>query len=157
MCKNSYFDKHRFLTVLFTVLSVAVLCFIYSQSILSGEESGDLSRRIVALIKPILDPGNVIAEEVFHHFVRKLAHFSEFAALGCCVNAAFISYSSITVRKFISLPLLLTLLAAVGDEFLQYFTGRGSMVTDVVIDYAGALFGIGVAALISHITLRKKS
>ena len=148
--------KHRILVALFGLLSLAVLCFIYSQSLLSGEESGGLSAKVMAFIRPILDPYGAVPEELFHHLLRKAAHFTEFMTLGICICGATVNYGVIKSRRFVALPMLLTLGAAVSDEFLQYFTGRGSMVTDVVIDYSGALFGIGLTALIAWLIGRRK-
>lgn len=134
--------KIRTKATIYSMLSLAILCFIFSQSILSREDSGALSGRILALLKPLLDPQNRIDEDLLHLIIRKTAHFTEFAALGLCVTGATSAYGVIRKRRYVALPLLITLVCAVCDEFLQYFTGRGSMVTDVVLDFAGALFGM---------------
>ena len=42
---------------------------------------------------------------------------------------------------------LLGLLAAFLDETLQLFSGRGSMVADVWLDFAGVVFGVAVITL----------
>ena len=42
---------------------------------------------------------------------------------------------------------LLGLLAAFLDETLQIFSGRGSMVADVWLDFAGVVFGVAVITL----------
>ena len=121
-------------TILFGLMSVLVACFIFSQSMLSGEESGGMSSRVMAFIRPILDPNGVIPESVFHFVIRKAAHFTEFAILGVCVGGFTVNLGLLRLRRYVALPMLLTLCVAVCDEFLQYFTGRGSMVTDVVLD-----------------------
>ena len=134
-------------TVLFGILSLCAACFIFSQSLLSGEESGGLSAKVMAFLRPLLDPNGIIPEDVFHFVVRKAAHFTEFAILGICVGGFTVNLGLLRHRRYVALPLLLTLCVAVCDEFLQYFTGRGSMVTDVVLDYAGSLSALGLIGL----------
>ena len=55
------------------------------------------------------------------------------------------------------MPLLIVLLIAVGDEWLQVYTERGSLVTDVIIDFAGALAGLLMAAMLYKIILKIKT
>lgn len=147
-------DPVRLRFALFSLLSISVLCFIFSQSMLSGEVSGGLSQRVAAFLKPILDPMGSWSDDAFHYFIRKCAHFSEFAVLGMCVCGATVNLGTIRGKRYIALPALITLLSAVGDEFLQHFTGRGSAVTDVVIDFCGALSGIGIFVLILFLLRR---
>ena len=142
--------------LVFAILSILAMCFIFSQSILSREESGNLSAGIVQWLKPILDPGGVIAEETFHHYLRKAAHFTEFAIFGCFFCAFTVNLGWITNRKYVALAPFIPLSVAVSDEFIQYFTGRGSMVTDVVIDFSGGLSGVLFVWLISYIISHKK-
>ena len=134
--------------VIFAVLTVAILSFIFGMSLQSREESGNTSSGIVAAIKPILDPNNRIPEETFHHAVRKTAHFTEFAALGICLLGLTRSIGKLKGERYFVLPVFCVLLSAVTDEFIQYFSGRGSMVTDVVLDFCGGLSGIAVAAFV---------
>lgn len=131
----------RRLTV-FAVTSAAMLAVIFSQSLLNARTSGNVSGYVLRILKPLLDPYDRIDSDVFHYFIRKTAHFSEFAALGLCLGGFSVNLGLLRQRRYVALPMLLTLCAAVSDEFLQYFTGRGSMVTDVVLDYAGALTGL---------------
>ncbi len=134
-------------TILFGILSLLAVCFIFSQSLLSGEVSGGLSARVMAFLRPLLDPDGVIPEDMFHLIIRKAAHFTEFAILGVCVGGFTVNLGLLRLRRYVALPMLLTLCVAVCDEFLQYFTGRGSMVTDVVLDYAGSLSALGLMGL----------
>ena len=133
--------------VLFAVLSVMILAFIFGMSLQSREASGNTSSGIVAAIKPIIDPNNRIPEDTFHYAVRKLAHFTEFCSLGICLWGFFASLGKLVGGRFVTFPMFAALLSAVTDEFIQYFSDRGSMVTDVVLDFIGSLFGIGIAVL----------
>ncbi len=122
----------------------------------SGERSAGVTDAILDLFYP--DFGELTpAEQVslrssVHHAVRKLAHFLEFALLGCLAAALTFLLS----RRFprlqwwmqLAIPALFCLLYAASDEFHQRFTGRGAALFDVFIDFAGALFGIAFLRLV---------
>ena len=91
----------------------------------------------------------------FHNIVRKLAHFVEFAALGVSFGGYTWNLGMVRGRKYWALPAWLTLVVAVCDEFIQGFTNRGSMVSDVVLDYSGALFGLLMVAAFVFINKNK--
>ena len=146
--------KAKRLFYLFTVLSCLVVAFIFSQSILDRQESAAQSGFFAAFFQRLLDPQGYIDSEVFHGFIRKAAHFAEFFILGVFTAASTIQLGYIHGRRYITAPMLLTLATAVADEYLQFFTGRGSQVTDVVLDYSGALTGLAATALLLYI-LRK--
>lgn len=134
--------KRQHWLILFGILTAAVMTFIFTQSMLSKEDSSQQSAVWFALLKPILDPQNKYSDELLHNFVRKMAHFAEFGALGVCVGGFTTNLGRLHGTRYVSLPMLITLATAVCDEFLQYFFDRGSMVTDVVLDYSGALTGL---------------
>ena len=132
---------------LFGTLVVLVIAFIWSNSLKTGEESGAQSGAVTQFLLSILDPKGRIPEESFHHFVRKAAHFLEFALLGAVTSFLFGAIRQQTGRVFYSMPVLLVLLVAVLDEYIQFFSGRGSAVTDAVLDFCGGLTGLGLLLL----------
>ena len=77
-----------------------------------------------------------------HPFVRKLAHFSEFALLGALITCAALCHMwSLSARVTVSV--LCSGLCAVMDEFHQLFvSGRSGQLKDVAIDFSGAVLGI---------------
>ena len=129
------------------LLLVVTLCVIWGNSLLSREDSAALSGGLTAWLRSIGLP-------VSNHFVRKTAHFCEFGLLGaelvllmrlrggrgfqCLCNSAFAA-----------------LLAAVTDETIQVFSGRGSQVLDVVLDFSGAVAGILLCTLIAKRSEKK--
>lgn len=131
--------KHRL--VLFTILSLMVLGFIFGNSLQSRGESSARSSGIADLLRPLFDPFGRISDVQFHHLIRKLAHFTEFAALGFCLIGLAVNTLWIE-KKQRWVPALLSLATAVADETIQYFTGRACMIRDVLLDFSGALFGI---------------
>jgi len=75
-------------------------------------------------------------------FVRKLAHVSEFAALGIAVAFLHRKYTQYTLHKsFYGFAVFYGLAAAVTDEFIQSFSDRSDSVRDVLIDFSGYLIG----------------
>ena len=122
------------------IFVLATLVFIWGNSLASVEESKETSTEVLEDVKPALE--TVVGEgKATDHLVRKLAHFTEFSALGielalllillkrvrlqCIINCAFIGFA-----------------AAVTDETIQIFTGRGSQVQDVWLDFLGFCIGI---------------
>ena len=151
MCKGSAKQG----LIWYSVATVLTLFVIYGQSMLSGESSGGLSAAVVAFLKPLIDPNDLINTDSMHFFIRKAGHFIEYFLLGIFVCGAAIHYGRMKDRNYIALPVLVTLMVAVSDEFLQRFTGRGSAVTDVVLDFSGALTGLGIMALIRYLKQRR--
>lgn len=133
------------------LLTVLVTGFIWSNSLADGESSGALSKKVTELLCDII--GEVPQEdfEQTHHFVRKAAHFSEFALLGVLYTLIKIKLDGKSVSSLLFFSVSCTLFTAVTDEFIQSFTGRGSSVRDVMLDFAGALTGILLTVILTVI------
>ncbi len=130
-------------------LILATLAFIFSNSALTREESSEQSGRVAELLKLIL-PEDTFLGAVIQKYLRKIAHFSEFALLGIFVTLYSISFCEIN-KKNILLTALFGLLSGSADELLQRFTGRGSMPLDVLIDLSGFIFAMLIVYLIYYI------
>ena len=114
------------------------LVFIWGNSLLPGEVSGALSQ----WLKNLLFPGAGDAS-VGHGLLRKLAHFTEFACLGACLN-----WLHAMLGKKWWQALLWGFGAACLDETIQCFVpDRGPGMLDVAIDTAGVCVGIGLLVL----------
>ena len=148
--------KPRRLTILFGILTVLMVAFIWGNSIQTRDQSSGQSLSVLAWLKPLLDPSGRIDDELFHILIRKTAHFAEFGALGLCVGGFTVNLGSLHGRRYISLPMLMTLGVAVMDEFIQIFSNRGSMVGDIVLDYCGGLTGLAMIAVICRLIKRKE-
>ena len=146
MAKKKYFS-------FFVLIFLTVFCtmFIWSNSLADGESSGALSKKVTELLCDII--GEVPQEdfEQTHHFVRKAAHYSEFAVLGVLYTLIKIKLDGKSVSSLLFFPVSCTLFTAVTDEFIQSFTGRGSSVRDVMLDFAGALTGILLTVILTAI------
>lgn len=123
------------------VLLCLCLVFIWGNSCLSVPQSQGLSNGVLSWLCKLL--GLEAGEEAApsgSHLIRKLAHFSEFACLGLLFSALCGASWKLDRQCFLAL-LLFGLSAALIDETIQCFTGRGSMVSDVWLDLAGYLVG----------------
>ena len=121
-----------------------MLCIIFGQSCLPPRESGAFSGFVVTVLKPILDPFGWFSAEGFHFFIRKAGHFTEYLLFSLFFAQFSRDIPAICARGISLSSLSLCLLIAVSDEFLQSFTGRGSSVRDVVLDFSGALLCAGI-------------
>jgi VanZ family protein len=136
------------LRLFLTLLLIATVCFIWSNSMVSREGSASLSRRITAWL-------NGIGIPVTDHFVRKSAHFCEFGLLGSELMLLFWLRNGLHFQSCCNAAFC-ALLSAVTDETIQIFSGRGSQVQDVVLDFAGALTGILFSRLLVGETEKRK-
>lgn len=133
-----------------TVLLVLMLLFIWGHSMVPAEASAAESGRVGALLTPFLElfvgKGNVT-----DHLVRKLAHFSEYAALSVLLGAQLLVHGRTSLFHW-SYVLLCALAAAVTDETIQLFVeGRGAQVQDVLLDLGGSAAGLLLLWLLSRI------
>ena len=142
--------------ILSSVLVCLTVCFIFSNSLLDGEESNRQSGLVLNVLRSIFDPDGTIEEETFHFFVRKGAHFSEFALLGLSLWLLMLSLRD---RFGIFCPgvmLFAALGTAVTDEFIQSFTGRTSSVSDVLVDFSGAVFVMAILWILHTLRCKKE-
>ena len=128
------------LRLLLRLMLIATLCFIWSNSLVGKEGSASLSRTVTAWL-------NGIGIPVTEHFVRKSAHFCEFGLLGCELMLLFWLRSGVRFQNLCNAAFA-ALLSAVTDETIQSFSGRGSQVLGVVLDFSGALTGILLVSLL---------
>ena len=125
--------------VFFILLTFALTIFIFANSLKAGDESSAQSNFITDWVNRLLTLFGIQADfRALSHFVRKLAHFSEYFVLGLTSSAAL---SQLNKRVFITLSPIYCAMIAVCDEFvMQAITeGRAPMWTDVLIDSAGAI------------------
>jgi VanZ family protein len=131
------------------LLLLVTLCTIWGNSLLGKEESASLSGGITAWL-------NSIGIPVTDHFVRKTAHFCEFGLLGCELMLLFWLRSGLHMQNCCNAAFA-SLLAAVTDETIQLFSGRGSQVQDVVLDFGGALAGILLTSFVTKQIEKRKN
>ncbi len=116
-------------------LLTAILIFIWGNSLLPGEISAAFSRWVGRLL-------GFTGTGTGGGRLRKIAHFTEFCALGMCLRWLFGMLLRSKLRPVL-LPLGTAFLTACIDETIQMFVpGRGPGIKDVGIDTMGAAVGI---------------
>lgn len=154
--------------IISTVLVLTMMAFIFWFSAQPADDSDDMSLSVGGLIGRIFIPdfSEMTPEEQLefaeriNHPVRKLAHATEYAALGFLITAMFGAYGFERWRRF-AISWGCTIVYAGTDEFHQLFVpGRSGQLKDVAIDSAGALAGVllclAAAALLAHLQKRKE-
>lgn len=148
--------KRTKLRLFFSItLILGILCFIWGNSLLPGEDSGELSGFVGQLLQKLL-PFLDLESGTGMHLLRKAAHFSEFAALGLSFTWFYGMLSKKTLWA-LGLPLVSGAAAAAIDETIQIFSpDRGPSIKDVGIDTCGVIAGIAVLTLLHWIAKRRK-
>lgn len=126
--------KRKIYVCLSWALVIGIMIFIFSMSSANGEESSQMSNSLLLKI------AELTGIEIPSHFIRKAAHFCEFALLSFLLtNAVFATFNN-KKASFFAFPC--ACLYAVTDELHQLFSdGRACSVKDMLIDSAGALLG----------------
>ena len=127
------------------LVMAATVGFIMQQSTVPPQQSAATSDAVTEIVVPLVGGPESTVGGFVQQFMRKIAHFIEFFVLG--LEAAFYLRGRVSAPTF-SLMALLGAAVAAADELLQRFTGRGPAVTDVLIDLAGYLSGLGLTLLL---------
>lgn len=135
--------------ILLVILITATIGFIWGNSLKSRGESQLLSLGVLQLLRPLLD-AVFSPENVTDHLVRKLAHFTEFAALGAELALLAVLLQRRTLQAMLNC-LFAGLVTALVDETIQIFSSRGSQVIDVVLDFSGVIAGVMLLLLLHTI------
>lgn len=132
-----------------TILLVLTLVFIWGNSLMPGNVSQAFSDGVKDILFGALSGGTVSEGS---GLLRKLAHFTEFTALGMCLGWLFGM-----LQKKKAWPFLCGVLAACVDETIQIFVpDRSPGLLDVGIDSFGVLAGI-LLLHFGHTYLKKRS
>ena len=128
----------------------ALLVFIWGNSLMPGKISQAISDWLALILLGTRPVGGEMAAG--SGILRKLAHFTEFAALGACL-----AWYHGMLKKGKFRPFFWGVLAAAADETIQCFVPeRGPGIRDVCIDAAGVLTGI-ILLRVGHDYFKKRS
>ena len=120
------------------LLVVVLTAVIFVNSSMPATESGKLSGFVAQFVVQLSQLLDIELKGDVEHTIRKLAHFLEFACLGLLWCKTFASFR-VSNRTSTGYILLLCLLTAVTDEYIQLFSlGREGKVMDVLLDFSGA-------------------
>lgn len=161
--KRLYFDRIASAVILF-VWMVIIFGFSAQSSSGSVSVSTGITQKLAQIFIPGFDELSPLEQSetvaALSHFVRKAAHFSEYAVLGMLTVNALRTYRLNKALRLI-LPVATCLVYAISDEIHQNFSpGRACQAFDVFIDTLGGLTGalilFGLMWLIKAIKRRRK-
>ena len=135
--------ERKYTKVFFLFLTIGITAFIWYNSLQDAATSEKASLGIVGFVQQVLDWFSWhIAASHLDHVIRKLAHLSEFAALGASLLAFFWYFTQEIIGRSFNFTFLFGLLIAGVDETLQLFSaGRSCQLSDVGIDFMGVVLG----------------
>ncbi|MBO4220771.1 MAG: VanZ family protein [Clostridia bacterium] len=136
--------RSKIITVILLILIILTVAFIWSNSLKDSDSSHSDSNVLVAFFRPVLEMLGVTAKKAQVYFIRKGAHLSEFFLLGS-LFAALLSHLK---RRWTGLGAFVGLSVAVLDEYIQSFSDRTSLISDVLIDFSGYAAGFAAVALV---------
>lgn len=134
-------QKNKKAITILSIIILATLAFIWIHSCIDREDSSMESGFVYDLLCPFFElfmgKGNVT-----EHFIRKLAHFTEFFGLGLELML-FMRLEFLKVKPVLPVNAwVFGTFCALIDETIQLFSGRGPAVQDVWLDSAGCLTGV---------------
>lgn len=134
----------RTILLILIILTCLIIFEFSSQNANDSKEvSGKITEKIVSIFYNVkLDKNRV------ESIVRKIAHYFIYTLLGIEIMS-FVS--TFTIKEFdrISFALIAGMIYAMIDEIHQAFvSGRGALITDVMLDTLGVITGIFISLLI---------
>ena len=111
------------------------ITFIFCRSLQPADISSSESSRVLALLQRLVPFG------LTEHFIRKLAHFTEFGVLGVLAGTLFYGRCQ-HLWTGLLFAIMTGMSTALCDETIQLFVaGRTGQISDVWIDIAGTAVG----------------
>jgi VanZ family protein len=145
------------LKYLLSILTVACALFIFGNSALDGDSSGELSAAVLGLLREAAKFAGVSPALITEHRIRKLAHFCEYAVFGSLFTANIKAWRE-KIVPYLFMILFFGLAVPVADELVQtYIPGRNGNLRDVMIDFAGFVLGTSLCALLLRLIIRERS
>lgn len=139
-------NQRKLLTVVFLLANLLWIGFIFGRSLKTADLSSAESGWFLSLFQRVFP-------SVTMHFVRKLAHFTEFFLLGAISCGTGVCLFS---RRFWCFSLALGAVVAPCDELLQRLSeGRSCQLSDAFLDFSGVLAATAVLALLIWILQKK--
>lgn len=151
----------RFILWLLVILWMGIIFFLSAQT--SAESSG-LSGQTIRTLIPIFMPEFIDMSQTqqneivanLQNIVRKIAHILIYLILGILCMCALSTYDS-RLKVKIFAALIICAVYAATDELHQLFVdGRGGQLSDIFIDFCGALLGVLLVVGVQWMRGRKR-
>lgn len=128
-------------------VSLAVLLLLTSFILYNAGKSSESSHEDTFIVEDILlQDTQIVPPHRLHYTVRKAAHLFEYALLGAAVAWTLTQLRKKWGGGVYGFGLFYLLAVAVLDEYVQSFSGRSSLLSDVLLDFVGGMLGIGLVA-----------
>ncbi|MCH5298085.1 MAG: VanZ family protein [Ruminococcus sp.] len=144
--------------IIMILITAGLIAFAFIHSSMTADDSGAESAATMGVLQSILNSLG-IDFELTDHIVRKIAHFTEYTAIGIMLMNTAYSFNKSRPYLFFPHILFAGLFTAVIDEAIQLnVPGRAGLITDVLLDFLGVITGIIVmfVILIIYKVIRKK-
>ena len=156
--------QRTWVRILTTVMTMAVMTFIFAFSSENAESSdqtsGNISRAVIPVVYPDYEQKppeeKKICYDNVQHIVRKTAHFTEYLILGLLIRLCLESWFG---RRKGMLPISWaagTIYAGTDELHQKLIDGRSGQRTDVLLDSAGVMAGVMIAVLILYLSSKKR-
>lgn len=148
--------KNQVLFLVFASLSLLVMITIFLFSAQAAETSAELSGKVGSFVERVLS----LLKWIFNDdavlwiitYLRKIAHFVLYAILGGFLLATFLNTKIQKPYLKMIFAAMIALFYSITDEIHQLFIdGRSGQVSDVLLDFSGAICGIFICLLIYKI------
>ena len=131
---------------LWLILLAGWIAVIFSHSLAPAAQSSAESSCVLQAVRECFGAAGIPGTWLTEHFIRKTAHFAEYAGMGFLLyqNLKYVQ-SDKTVKVLAGS--LVVLAVPFADETIQLFAdGRAAMIQDVWLDLSGAFAGMAFAA-----------
>ncbi len=132
--------EQKKVTAWWALIALTVV-FIWGQSLLDQDLSQWQSDSVQGLLGQLF--GEWIYSSFIYQYVRKVAHFAEYALLGMELMGCRLATRGAARPSRWALALVGPAVAC-ADELLQFVSARAPRVTDVLLDCAGYMTGLTV-------------
>ena len=159
-------EKYKTIRIILTIFTILTVAVIWGHSVMPRGASTQESVFFKDMVDDLLHAmsGNTLLE-ISEALLRKSAHFIEYAVLGSELSLLFVLYGlkkdetrnvkTIFIGHIMQL-FIVSVLVAMIDETIQYFSGRYSSLFDVWLDLAGVTFAAIVFFIIVSIKAKKR-
>ncbi len=165
MIKRRYGVAVAIFALLVLVVMAMIFYFSAETAVRSTETSNGVTRFVLKIFRPDFDRLSKSERSALFskasHYVRKGAHFTEYFLLGLFSTLLVLSALKICGKQsllFFLVPPLFSAIYAFFDEGHQRFVGgRAAQITDVLIDFSGALLATLIVFFICLAVRKKRS
>ena len=124
---------------------------IFAWSLQSGEDSGRVSGSLTAAVLNFLSRcGLDISYESAHHFIRKAAHFSEYAVLGALVFNAQ-KKAPLPGNDALIIGLWMICVPCIDETIQRFVPQRAGMASDILLDMCGFACAVMICLLLKKV------